>query len=107
MALVYLVTAGAPVDHDVVNRVLTVTVGGVSETTTVSGDTTNFGEITVPQDVEVTLTLVDVDDAGNKSEPAEVTFVSADTIPPAKPGEFGVTIVREVPDVVPDPDAAA
>ena len=42
----------------------------------------------------VVVVLVDTDDAGNTSTPAEVTFTAADTIPPAAP-ELGVTLVRE------------
>jgi hypothetical protein len=100
MALVYGVSAGAPVDHDVVTREFTVEHGEVTGTKTFDGTATDFGEIVVPQDSEVTLTLVDIDDAGNRSEPAVVTFTALDTIPPAKPGEFGVTLLREVPDEV-------
>jgi len=98
MALVYAVTAGAPVDHDVVARELSVTVGDSTETKTVAGSTTDLGEVTVAQDSEVTMSLVDIDDAGNRSEPAVVTFTATDTIPPAKPGEFGVSLLREIPD---------
>jgi hypothetical protein len=100
MALVYSVSAGAPVDHDVVSREFTVAYGDATSGKTFDGTATDFGEIVVPQDSEVTLTLVDIDDAGNRSEPAVVTFTALDTIPPAKPGEFGVTLLREVPDEV-------
>lgn len=98
MALVYSVSAGPVVDHDVVARRLTVTVDGVADVLPdFPADTTLFGEvITVPQDASVVLTLVDIDDAGNASEPAFVEFVALDTIPPAQPGSFGVTLVREI-----------
>jgi hypothetical protein len=97
MALVYTVTAAPVVDADVVARRLTVTIDGEpGETADFPADTTSFVEsVTVPQDSNVVLTLVDIDDAGNASEPAVVEFVATDTIPPAKPGEFGVTLVRE------------
>jgi len=99
MALVYSVTAGPVVDHDVVSRTLIVTVNGERESEKEYGpETTNFGEITVPQDSEVVLTLADTDDAGNVSEPAVAEFLATDTIPPAKPGEFGVSLLREIPD---------
>lgn len=96
MALVYSVTAGAPVDADVTSRELTVAVNGemVAERI-LSGNATDLGEVTVPQGGIVLLTLVDVDDAGNRSQPATVEFTAADTIPPAQPGSFGVTLVRE------------
>lgn len=96
MSLVYNVTAGPVVDNDVIERRLTVTVNGeVSQTTTSSSDTTSFGEFSFADNDNVVLTLVDVDDAGNVSSPAVLEFAAADTIPPAKPGEFGVTLVRE------------
>lgn len=98
MALVYSVSAGPVVDADVVARRLTVTVDGVADVLPdFPAATTLFGEvITVPQDASVVLTLVDIDDAGNASEPAFVEFVALDTIPPAQPGSFGVTLVREI-----------
>ena len=96
MSLVYNVTAGPVVDTDVVERRLTVTVNGeVSQNTTNSSDTTSFGEFSFSENDNVVLTLVDVDDVGNVSSPAVLEFSAADTIPPAKPGEFGVTLVRE------------
>ena len=95
MGLVYAVTAGPAVDPDVVSRRLSVTVGGETTTTSFSADSTSFGEVTVPQDAAVVLTLVDVDDAGNVSQPAVVEFVATDTIAPAQPGELGVSLVRE------------
>ena len=97
MALVYSVSAGPVVDADVVVRRLTVTVDGVEAPAfpDFPADTTSFGEFTVPQDAQVVLALVDIDDAGNVSEPAVLEFTATDTIPPAKPGEFGVSLVRE------------
>jgi hypothetical protein len=95
--LVYSVSAAAPIDNDVVERRLTVDVVGSEPTTiTFPGDATDLGEIKVEQGATVTLSLVDVDDAGNPSTPAVAgPFEAVDTIAPAKPGEFGVTLVRE------------
>jgi len=96
MALVYAVTAGAPVDADVVSRELTAVVNGeVLFTQSLDGKATSLGEVKVPQDSSVTLTLVDIDDAGNRSQPAVVEFVATDTIAPVQPGAFGVTVLRE------------
>jgi hypothetical protein len=96
MALVYNVTAGSVVDADVVNRRLSVVVNGVDRgTNEYPADTTSFGELSFSDNDSVVLTLVDVDDAGNSSSPAVVEFVAADTLPPAQPGDFGVTLVRE------------
>jgi len=94
--LVYNVTAGSVVDNDVMERRLAVSVNGeVVNTSTHPSDTTSFGELSFSDNDNVVLTLVDVDDAGNVSSPATFEFVAADTIAPAKPGEFGVTLVRE------------
>lgn len=94
--ITYQVSAGVPVSGDVVSRVLTVMVDGEQQSSTAYvGPVTSFGTISVPQDANVTVTLVDVDDAGNKSEPAEYSFVAVDTIPPAQPGALGVTLVGE------------
>ncbi|NDD84181.1 hypothetical protein EBZ38_07895 [bacterium] len=94
--LVYNVTAGQVVDSDVAERRLSVSVNGeVVKTTTHPSNTTSFGELSFADNDRVVLTLVDVDDAGNSSSPATYEFVALDTIPPATPGEFGVTLVRE------------
>lgn len=94
--LIYSVTAAPVVDADVVSRKLTVTVNGeVRGETAYEADTTNFGEFGFADSDAVVLTLVDVDDAANVSEPAVFEFVATDTIPPAAPGSFGVTLVRE------------
>lgn len=94
--LTYTLTAAPVVDKDVVTRSLTVSVDGVSEEPRVySADVVDFGTVTVPQDSNVVLTLVDTDDAGNSSVPAVVAFVAADTIAPAQPGAVVVTLVGE------------
>jgi len=96
--LVYKVSVGAPVDADVVERQLVVAVNGAAspdEFKVFPAATTDLGEIRVKQGDSVLLTLVDVDDAGNRSEPAVLEFVATDTLPPAKPGEFGVTLAAE------------
>lgn len=114
--LVFEVTAGPVVDGDVVSRELSVVVDGVSEgTRNFPPNTTNFGQLEVPQDAAVSLTLVDIDDAGNRSEPAVADFRARDTLPPAAPGSFGVTLLSEraetpapapEPEPTPEPDPA-
>lgn len=95
-SLTYTISAGPVVDGDVVSRVLTVVVGGEEPSErSFPGSSVDFGLLTVPQDATVVLTLVDVDDAGNKSVPAVVEFVAVDTLPPAQPGGLGVTLVGE------------
>lgn len=96
--LTYVVTAAPAVDHDVVSRELVVKIGDADGVVSVwPGSSVELGTVAVPQDSAVTLTLVDVDDAGNRSTPAVVEFVAADTLPPAQPGSFGVTLVSETP----------
>lgn len=96
MALVYSVTAAPPVDADVVARRLVITVNGeAGSPKEYAAETTRFDDVKVEQDAQVVLALMDVDDAGNVSEPAVYEFVAVDTIPPAAPGSFGVTLVRE------------
>lgn len=95
MGLVYEVTCAAPVDADVMERRLTVTVNGVAVATDVyANNVTNLGERTFVQGDNVVLSLVDVDDVGNISEPAVVEFVATDTIAPSVPG-LDVKLVRE------------
>lgn len=95
MGLVYEVTCAAPVDADVVERRLTISVNGeVVSTEEYEGSTVSFGEKVFQQGDNVVLNLVDVDDVGNVSEPAIVEFVANDTIPPSVPG-LSVALVRE------------
>jgi hypothetical protein len=108
--LVYKVSAQPPVDHDVVERRLTVTVDGESTVKSYPGDTTDFGEaVRATEGASVVLSLMDVDDVGNLSEPAVLEYVATDTLPPQRP-EFGVTLVREEkapevePEVKPEPE---
>ena len=96
MALVYSVSAGPAVDADVTGRQLTVVVNGeVLSIVELAGSATDLGEVKVEQNANVTLSLVDIDDAGNRSQPAVLDFVATDTLPPAQPGSFGVTLARE------------
>lgn len=95
MALVYEITCAPPVDADVTERRLTVTVNGeVFSTDVYGGSVVSFGEKAFKQGDNVVLNLVDVDDVGNVSEPAIVEFVANDTIPPSVPG-LSVALVRE------------
>jgi hypothetical protein len=97
MALVYSVTCSRPVDVDVIERRLVTKVNGeVVSSNVYDAGTVDFGEVLFSDGDSVILSLVDVDDAGNVSEPATLEFVAADTIPPQVPGGLGVTLLREV-----------
>ena len=92
----YNVSVAYPVDADVVSRILIVTVNGVDQPANVlAGTATDLGAIEVPQGALVVLSLTDVDDAGNKSQPATLEFTAEDTLAPAQPGGFAVTLVSE------------
>lgn len=94
--LVYGVSAARPVDSDVVERRLTVNVEGSEPVTTAFvADTTDFGEFRVERNAAVDVSLVDVDDSGNVSEPATISFVATDTIPPSRPSDLQVTLLRQ------------
>lgn len=94
--LVYGMSAGSAGAGDVAERRLQVSINNVVvENRVYSGDTVDLGELYVPQDSDVSLTLVDVDDAGNMSAPAIYVFKATDTIAPPVPGSFGVNVLRE------------
>ena len=95
MSLVYAVTVAPPTDADVVSRTLTVTVNGEArQPVSFTASATDLGEHAFTQGDDVVMTLVDIDDADNTSEPAVVSFRAADTLPPSRP-EFSVSLVRE------------
>lgn len=103
--LTYAVSAAPVVDGDVVSRELSVVINGLEQpVVSFPGYAVDLGTVEVPQDSEVVLRLVDVDDAGNRSEPAEMIFVAVDTLSPVAPGALGVALVSEktVSDVVPE-----
>ena len=110
MALVYEFQCGLPLDSDVVERRLSV-VAGDGEPTVKSypANTANFGEFSFEENVHVVITLVDVDDAGNVSDPAIASFTTSDTIPPRVPVGFAVSLIKELSDpvkpeeIIPDP----
>lgn len=94
--MVYGITAGSAGASDVVERRLTITVNGeVVENRTYAGDIIDLGELKVTEDADVSLTLVDVDNAGNVSPPAIHIFKATDNIAPPVPGSFGVSALRE------------
>jgi len=94
--LIYKLTAGLPVDKDVVNRILYVVVNGEARNELVyPSNTSDFGEFSFRHNDIVRVALVDQDDAGNRSQPATFEFVALDTIPPSKPGTLGAVLLRE------------
>lgn len=101
--MTYEITVGAPAANDVVSRELTVVVDGLYRDPVVfPAYEVSLGRVTVPQDADVVISLVDVDDAGNRSDPAVVSFQALDVVPPPAPGGLSITVVGEthVPPVV-------
>lgn len=80
---------------DVESRELTVTINGEAQPVLTPDKFATTQQIRVAQDATCHLSLVDVDDAGNRSEPSTFDFVATDTIAPPQPGTLGVTLVGE------------
>lgn len=94
--LTYQVSVGLPVSHDVVQRELSFVIDGADPVVSVfSNETTDLGTVNAPEGANVVLSLVDIDNAGNRSDAAVLSFEAVDTLPPAVPGSFGVTLVGE------------
>ena len=91
-----------PEGTDVASQVLSVVVNQTPQAEQTLDKTATIATFEVPQGSNVDLSLVYVDDGGNRSEPRMQSFVATDTIPPSAPGEFGeikVVSERVVPDV--------
>jgi len=101
MGLIYEVGLASSVSPDVVKRVLSVTVDGAEVVTEVDTTATKYVLAPVKEGANVTVALKDVDDAGNSSDWATVSFVAKDTLPPETPGAPTVTLVEEVADPAP------
>lgn len=96
---------GAP---DVVARELLVSVAGAEPALYVlEADAAQSPEFAGSDNDSVAGTLVDIDDAGNRSGASEFSFVLVDTIPPATPGAVGLVVTEEVVDPTPEPEVPA
>jgi hypothetical protein len=80
---------------DVVARELTVSVDGVETVESLNGDSVESQVYSGLDNAAVAGRLVDIDDAGNRSEPSEFTFVLVDTIAPPAPGQVGLKVTAE------------
>lgn len=81
--------------RDVVTRELRFMVGDVAQEVDLAGDAVETAEYTGADNEAVVGTLVDVDDAGNRSDAREFSFVLADTLPPPQPGVVGLKLTGE------------
>ncbi len=95
--LTFVVDTSALTDQtDVVSRELTVTTAeGVQPAATVSLGQAEVGPYSGAQDSEVQTSLVNIDDAGNRSEPRVQTFTLRDTIAPESPADVGIRVTGE------------
>ena len=86
----------APGANDVTERRLDFNIaGGEPIAESLEGSALESSEHSGEQDAEVVGSLVDIDDAGNASEPRDFTFLLVDTIAPPIPGEVGISILSE------------
>jgi hypothetical protein len=91
----YRVTPAPPTAPDVVVHEVSLTIGGVAATP-LAIQPGQSAEFEAPEGSVVTVSEVQVDDAGNRSEPSDLlSFAAADTIPPARPGQPSVELVGE------------
>ncbi len=85
-----------PAGTDVTTQLFDVSVDGTAQPQQSLAKDAGTATFEVPQDSNVSLSLVYVDDAGNKSAPQAQAFVAKDTIAPEAPGAFGeITLTGE------------
>lgn len=85
-----------PAGTDIVSQLFDVAADGADQPTQTLGKDATSADFEVPQDANVSLRLVYVDDAGNHSQPSTQQFVAIDTIAPDAPGAFGeITAISE------------
>jgi hypothetical protein len=102
---IVLPPVGAP---DVVVRELTISIEG-KDTIVQNVDpiVTIISDLSGPQGAEVSVSLIDVDDAGNRSAQANASIILADNFGPSTPDQIGFELTGEVhvADSAPEPEA--
>lgn len=94
--LKFVLTLPAPGAADVVERELVVKIGEAEPVTVfLDGKSLESEEFSCEDNTTVTGTLVDIDDATNRSEPRSFEFIVVDTIAPPVPGELGVRVTAD------------
>lgn len=89
---------------DVTSRELCVSINdGDTVKKTVDGDTVHVDEFVGQHGDTVAGYLVDIDGAGNRSEPSLFNFTLVDNIAPPMPGEVGVMVLGQVEPEAPTP----
>ena len=88
----------APSASDVVSQTLLIKITEPNGQPVVSqiANATNETTFDAPDNAEVRLSVIQIDDAGNPSEPSdEFIFTATDTLPPPKPGVPGAVLISE------------
>lgn len=94
--LKFKVKLPVPGAADVVGRELTVKIGDAEATTvTLPGTATESAEATGADNAVVAGSLVDIDDAGNRSPVRLFEGTLTDTLAPPQPGELAIEITGE------------
>lgn len=80
---------------------------GTPDIRNLAADALELNALEGPQDATVSVSLVDVDDKGNRSIPSTASLLLTDNVAPPQPGEIGLEITGEthVDDVPTDPAA--
>lgn len=93
-----------PVVNDIQSQELTIEINGAFvEVLSLPKTQLVVNDLEAPQDASVKLSLVYVDDSGNKSPASDYSFVAADIFPPSVPGSVGAELTGELLDVDPSP----
>lgn len=88
--------------HDVVNRELSLQIGNDQpQVIDVDSSKNETSELSGLQNDVVKGSLVDIDDAGNRSEARDFEMILLDTLAPPKPGEIGLRVTDETEDLPP------
>jgi hypothetical protein len=88
------------------SRELSITVGGqdVPQVVTLPGAAMETDELTFESDAVLSLTLVDIDKSGNRSQPSAIfNYTVVDDVAPPQPGQLSVAAKRQLPDEAPTP----
>lgn len=95
--LKFVLDLPAPGASDVVKRELSVRVGSADvKSIELDGAALVTEELEGADNDSVDGQLIDIDDAGNRSEASSFSFVLTDTIPPPAPGAVGLRVTAEV-----------
>jgi hypothetical protein len=94
--LQFKITLPGPSAVDVVTQELSVKIGdGDAVVQQVLADQTEVDGFEGADNAAAAVSLIQIDDAGNRSVPREQTFTLTDTLAPPVPGEIGLVVTGE------------